>query len=470
MALGIVVVTNLTDSLLHIRSPIIPANSIVIKLPPRKAVNVDRDVILQGIDIWKKYLDNGQISFDINNLNIGGGNGATGPQGATGTAGPAGGPQGATGSAGSPGPAGAPGPAGSAGAPGIAGPQGATGLAGLGIQGVTGSQGAGIQGVTGLAGSAGAPGVTGPGGGQQGATGTQGVTGAGIQGVTGIGVQGATGAAGSAGVTGPGGGQQGVTGFIGATGAAGVGVTGFIGATGLGTQGATGLAGLPGATGPAGGGGGGPSDHRNNTVTYLALAATNEETKVRCSSNVYAVSWSRTGTVLLVIHANHQMVNGERVILKNTNVDVQAGSVSNVTANTFEVVVANTGATSGSGFYQAVYSFAHVGSPTNTGGALTAPAGKHGLVLHTLAFRANVTATYDLVLPAVPSGVVYDHQGGTTSRADLIQPLYRIASDADSLSVVGATIGVNNAAAGYNNIRFGALGALSVRIFTIVWG
>jgi hypothetical protein len=43
-------------------------------------------------------------------------------------------------------------------------------------------------------------------------------------------------------------------------------------------------------------------------------------------------------------------------------------------------------------------------------------------------------------------------------------PDFNVRSDADALTAIGATMGTNTLASGYNNFRFGNLGALSTFI------
>jgi hypothetical protein len=300
--------------------------------------------------------------------------GVTGPQGLQGITGIS--IQGVTGAAGSVGIQGVTGSDGSAGIQGITGAAGS-----VGIQGVTGSDGsAGIQGVTGAAGSVGIQGVTG----SDGSAGIQGITGsAGIQGITGaagsVGMQGVTGAAGSVGM-------QGVTGAAGSVGIQGItgaaGIQGITGAAGIqGITGAAGSAGIQGATGLQGGVGvtgygvtglqgvTGPSSTsagriRSEVVSYQVVSdvPNARECWIKSSSTISgALSWSRSGTTCTIIDDNHGLSNGDCVVVRNVNEDYVYSSVTNVTANTFDVTVANTGASSGvDGAYVGAFSVSGV--------------------------------------------------------------------------------------------------------------
>ena len=245
-------VTNLKSSKVTVRATIMSGVSRAITIEPTHTVQVDRDIVIAGLQDFIDMKNRGLIWFDENEATIGGGGGSTGLAGPTG---PAGGPQGVTGLPGPQGTTGA-GVRGATGVAGLQGQQGVTGPAGsgggsgggaTGLPGPTGAAGApGSQGVTGVAGngSTGLPGPTGAAGapGAQGTTGVDGSGSTGLPGPTGIqGIQGAQGNTGL-GTTGP----QGDTGYAG--------TRGFTGAVGLqGTTGFQGFTGLSGSTGPAGG-------------------------------------------------------------------------------------------------------------------------------------------------------------------------------------------------------------------------
>jgi photosystem II stability/assembly factor-like uncharacterized protein len=343
------------------------------------------------------------------------------------------------------------------------GPQGATGLQGIsGLQGLTG---VGAPGATGIAGAGytglqGPQGQTGPAGGPigpQGNTGVQGQTGFpyGPQGITGVvgqtGSQGQTGAQG-AGVTG----LRGATGYLGQTGIQGT--TGPLG----GPQGATGLRGTTGLQGP----GGTPSIFSfNNVSRYEVVDISGEEVWCESSSTVYqGFSWTRVGTTMTITRDNHGHLAGDRVIIRNTNMDYQVKTIDGFpTINSFTITTFNTGSTSGSdGAYSLGFTFSHIGSP-KTGGTLLAPTGDHADVqLLALRIRTNGRSgtTYDLTVPAS----AINGAGDNTGLGNCFIPDFNVRSDSNSLSAVGSTMVVNPASMGYNVFRFGNLGSLSVFI------
>jgi len=352
------------------------------------------------------------------------------------------------------------GPSGSQGLTGV-GPQGVTGLA-LGETGIQGPQGyTGFQGITGLIGETGLIGSTGIQGntGSQGETGIQGLGETGLQGVMGdTGIQGQTGTdgLGETGLQGP----LGPTGIQGNTGIQGLGLTGLKGSTGLqgytgfnGIQGQTGLdgpegeTGIRGLTGPQGDQGEtglrGPAivQPSFNTVSrYEVTSTAGEQVWVVSSSTVFTgLYWSRTGTTLLITNNSHGHTVGNRVIVRNTNMDYQQGVITSTTPNTFQITTTNTGATSGSdGAYSLGYTYAHVGIP-NTGGVVYAPSGAHAdvqLISMRLRTGPRNGTTYDLTVPA--SAV--NGAGQNTSLNDCYMPDFNVRFDNDLLSAVAATM------------------------------
>jgi hypothetical protein len=95
----------------------------------------------------------------------------------------------------------------------------------------------------------------------------------------------------------------------------------------------------------------------------------------------------------------------------------------------------------------------------------TAPSGGD---VHLLALRLRGTTsgsgTFDINISgtSLTNGV-----GDNTGLADSNIPLFRISTNADTLSAVAATIAVNNAAVGYNEYRFSGAGTSLVRIFSM---
>jgi hypothetical protein len=161
-----------------------------------------------------------------------------------------------------------------------------------------------------------------------------------------------------------------------------------------------------------------------------------------------------------VFRTGHGHAAGNRVIIRNTNLDYQEMTIDSTTANAFVVTTTNTGSTSGtSGAYSLGFTFQHDGSP-KTGGTLSAPSGDHADVqLISMKIRTGTRAstTYDLVVPA--SAV--NGAGANTDFGDCYPPDFNIRWDSDTMAAVGATMAVNNGGSGYSTFQFGNLGALS---------
>jgi len=402
---------------------------------------------------------------------ITGATGLQGQQGATGVVGANTGLQGVTGFQGQTGVYGLPGVQGITGLWGGTGIQGVTGLRGqTGIQGVTGLiGGTGIQGVTGLWGQTGIQSQTG----LQGQTGTQGGTG--IQGSTGLGLQGITGIQGSQGQTGIQGltgiqGFQGGTGLLGATGLQGLtgiqgaqGQTGIQGNTGIqgwtGVQGGTGIQGNQGYTGIRGL----PTSQImfNNVSRYSADTSSGEEVWVVSSSSVYTeLPWDRSGTTLNIYRNTHGHSVGNRVIVRNTNLDYQVATIDSTSSSSFSLTTLNVdGSSGGSAAYSLGFIYAHnTTGPSKTGGTLFAPTGDHSdAQLLALRIRTGGQAsTYNLFVPA--SSV--NGAGQNTNRGDCFVPDFNVRTDSDSLSAVAATM-TTNISGSYSTFQFANLGSLS---------
>jgi hypothetical protein len=459
-------VTNLKSSKVTVRATLMSGVSRAINIAPTSTVEVDRDIVIAGLNDFVEMKSRGLIWFDESEVNLGGGatgvagptgpsggpQGVTGVQGVTGSAGgatglrgPTGavGPQGVTGPAGGGGGgSGATGPQGVTGVAGVAGSAGSQGVTGVGTQGATGVGTAGAQGVTGALGLQGVTGPAGGGGGGSGATGLQGVTGAaGAQGATGVagagftglqGPQGATGIAGAVGGQGATGagvqGAQGDTGLNGPTGTQGL--TGLMGITGFGLRGVTGVQGLTGfkgdtgpqgATGPLGGPagptgpqgatglavGGGPDVLFSETFTYQVFSdiPNGREGWIKSTGAMIPnLGWTRSGTICTVTHINHGLANGDYVFVRNVNVDYVYSVVSNVTPNTFGVTVANSGATSGGfGFYAGAFAASGVSAAGFTLVPPTVSAVVADIQLNTIVFTSGIRASGGAVIFTLPT-------------------------------------------------------------------
>jgi photosystem II stability/assembly factor-like uncharacterized protein len=352
------------------------------------------------------------------------------------------------------------------------GPSGATGIQGsTGTQGVQGNTGVGFAGDTGLMGPTGIQGLTGPFGGPIGDTGLMGPTGTqgetGIQGYTGAGSQGETGIQG---LTGPFGGPPGDTGLSGSTGL--MGPTGVQGDTGAGLQGVTGL---QGATGPLGGPIGvtglqgatglapGAGIAYNTVSRYAAVTDASAQVWIVSSSSIYAnLPWSRTGTDLTIQRDSHGHVSGDRVIVRNTNMDYQTATIDSTTASTFTVTTTSTDGSVGSaGAYSLGFVYSHTGGATHTGGIVYAPSGDHAdvqLLSMRIATGLRLGTTYNVTVP----GSAVNGAGANSSLDNCYVPDYNVRGFADYLPAIGATIGTGSISGGYSTFQIGNLGTPSL--------
>lgn len=215
----------------------------------------------------------------------------------------------------------------------------------------------------------------------------------------------------------------------------------------------------------AGGGGGGGVTMCYAPSRYEALSSANY--KVHCHSNARQfnnVPWTRSGTALTVSHAGHGRSVGERAILKDVNVPFLNALITNVTAGSYTVTCADTGATSGTdGKYTMGFIYAHNSEVAGalTSGQLFAPANFEiqltSIRLHTPA-NSRAGATYDMTLPVTAWNSVI---GSGLSRDDIYLPNQQIRADSDVLTAVANTIAMNQGAVGYATLRFSALGAVT---------
>lgn len=261
------------------------------------------------------------------------------------------------------------------------------------------------------------------------------------------------------------------------------GATGILGMTGVGIQGYTGLRGIPGVTGISGGGTGiqGPTG-----IGYPALGMTGiqgptgivgsgspfsfnpisrYEVTSDAGAEVWAVSsstvfhntpWDRTGTTLNLYRPAHGHAAGNRVIVRNTNMDYQTALIDATTLNSFSVTTQAVSGTSGfAGAYSLGFTYAHDANPAN-GGSLSAPQGDHSdCQILSLRIRTGqrVGTTYNLVVPA--SAV--NGAGANTGLADCYLPDFNVRQDSDSFSAVAATMSTNISGS-YSTFQFGNLG------------
>jgi len=420
-------VHNLTGQILQISVPYGGHTFRNFMIEKNKSTNVDRDLFLMGRETFQAlrkegkiyYADHVQVPCDEQELGCDGGSGGTGIQGATGA-------QGVTGTAG-----------------GATGIQGATGLIGP-----TGAYG-GPQGDTGL------QGVTGPLGGPIGATGLQGP-----QGETGV---------------------DGTKWYDGSGTPTGISANGdfyldtitgdvyeYIGGVWVlqgNIKGTTGIQGTQGVTGAGGGGSGGIETVFGVVNRYEVENKTDSEVWVTSASILYNnVTWSRSGTTLTVTRSSHGHAIGNRVILREINVNYLSAIITGTTLNTFTVTVSNVGPFSGSvARYSLGFTYAH--DVSGTGGELFSPTGGEVQII-SMRIRTGERAgtTYDVIVP--PS--VVNGAGQNTSLGDVYIPNFSVRADSDTLAAIAATIAVNQLSLGYSTFRIGNLGVGTLSRFILL--
>ena len=178
------------------------------------------------------------------------------------------------------------------------------------------------------------------------------------------------------------------------------------------------------------------------------------------------VSWSRSGTDLTITRTGHGHVTGNRVIIRNANIEYQSTLITSYTSNNFTVTTVDSGATSGdTATYLLGFTFSHTGVP-KYGGTLSAPAGDHADVqLLSMRIRtgSRSSTTYDLIVPA--SSI--NGAGDNTSLADCYIPNFNVRFDSDTLAAVAATI-ATNISGSFTTFRFGNLGNSSLSRFILL--
>lgn len=415
-----------------------------------------------------------------------GDDGSTGTQGTIGNTGPQGnagpaGAQGETGAGGSKGDIGTQGEtgAGTQGATGGTGPQGSQGTIGntgptgpTGPQGVIGTKGA--DGTVGAKGDKGEIGVTGPQGGQgdkgdtgsagakgdKGEIGTQGADGEkGQKGQEGVGTQGATGGDGEKGQKGELGvkgdnGEKGQKGEVGADSTV-AGPQGTIGTKGdngpdgsagakgdLGPQGTIGTTGTQGTIGDKGaeGSGGGGATSFNSQITYVAKEVSNQHTiTLTTSGNVYGgLTWSRSSTTLTITSTAHGLTTSDYVVIRNMSADYQYLQIQSVVdANTFTLLVADSGGASGTegAYIPACRISALTGTTDITAATIAAPTVGNIRINNFLIFAQEQSENMILT---VPTGLTNGNGYGTDQT---IAPVVFNARTVESSGTAGGLTG-----------------------------
>ena len=220
-------------------------------------------------------------------------------------------------------------------------------------------------------------------------------------------------------------------------------------------------------TGPAGSGGGGgggaPAGELYNPVTrYQLITTAGQSVYVSSSSTLYyGCSWSRAGTNLTIQRTGHGHNVGDRAIVRNTNVPFQIGAIIAVTADSYTITCADTGATNGTAAaYSMGFNYVHTGATGSiTGGTLQAPANSDVQLLSIrihLAANTRAGLTYNFTVPkGTLNGVGLD-----TNMDDVYLPFQQVRQDGTTLSAVGNTI-ATSIGGDFGTFQFAALPAVT---------
>jgi len=206
------------------------------------------------------------------------------------------------------------------------------------------------------------------------------------------------------------------------------------------------------------------------TSRYQVVTTTGQEVWVHSSSKAYGnLSWARTGTTLVVNHPAHGHVAGERVILRNVNVDYLCVLINSVATDTYTVTCVDSGATSGSSAnYSMGFTYAHNTSTPGsiTSGTLSAPSNENVQLISArihLAGNTRSTTTYDLIAPASATNGV----GANADQGSTYIPMHSVRSDGDSLSGIAGAIAMH-ASSNWGRFQLSNLGVASNGIFILL--
>ena len=208
-----------------------------------------------------------------------------------------------------------------------------------------------------------------------------------------------------------------------------VGQTGAKGDTGdtgpAGAAGAKGDTGDTGPAGPAGSGGGsvGPMEIYNPKSRYkLTPDGTTVTVWMTSSARVYAgLTWNRVGTTLNITRAGHNLVIGNRVIVRNANITgTQSQLITGVSATGFSCNCDNVGGESGTaGAYSVGYTLLNVSLGVECN--IIAPNDATDLIMERVMFNfpggTRGGSQYDVYVPA---GGDQLNTGGTNTMMPLI--------------------------------------------------
>lgn len=236
-----------------------------------------------------------------------------------------------------------------------------------------------------------------------------------------------------------------------------------------GLKGDTGPQGIQGIQGVAGSDGSGSAVVFNNTSRYTIEGTAGQMVHCVSASTVYNnLTWSRSGTTLTIHHIGHARSVGNRVIIRNTNVDNLVSLITAITIDTYDVTCVDNGSLDGvAGAYSNGFVFAHnTTQPLIASGTLYAPLNADVQLLSLrIHLKANSRAATNYILTLPPSAISV--AGGSTNNDNVYLPVQMVRQDSDNLVAVGNTIAMN-IAGNYASFQFGALPALTTGILILM--
>lgn len=204
---------------------------------------------------------------------------------------------------------------------------------------------------------------------------------------------------------------------------------------------------------------------------YAVVSGVGQGVWLTSSSVLFSsLSWSRTNTSLIITHPAHGRSIGDRVLIKDINVNYINAIIAGITVDTFTITCDNSGSTSGSNAsYTVGFTFVYNDVPGSiTDGTVIAPTNVNVLLLSMrvhLAANTRLSTTFDIIVPSS----ALNGAGQNTNNDDLYWPVFSVRQDGDNMAGVSATI-AKNVLGNFSRFRFSALSAVVVgQMFALTW-
>jgi hypothetical protein len=198
--------------------------------------------------------------------------------------------------------------------------------------------------------------------------------------------------------------------------------------------------------------------------TYQVVTTSGQTVTVKSASKVYInLSWTRSGTSMVITRNGHGLAIGDMTIVRNTNVASFSSYITAATTNTFTVTCPNSGATAGSqGSYSCGIKYAHNSSTPGqiVSGVASLPSSGESVEILSMRiyFAANTrqTTTYNVTVP------VSTVDGATTGFDNFVMPNDRIRmASTGTPSVVSSTLASVATGGNWNTFQLGAIGVVA---------